>query len=126
MTSFQTTTSSNKRAAARFIGRVRRALQLALIEEAKKRGLTQSDIARELGVHRSVINRELRGEKDLTLGRVGELAHVLGRRPEFHLPEVPAAGNHIGFKVKLPEPQPPIGKLRRAESNSRSAELEVA
>lgn len=125
MPSFQTTISPSKRAAARFIGRVRRALQVALMEEFKKRGLTQSDIARELGVHRSVINRELRGEKDITLGRVGELARVLGRRAEFSLPPIPeASGNHIGFKLKLPEP--PLGTVRHAESNAQRAALEVA
>jgi transcriptional regulator with XRE-family HTH domain len=87
MTSFQTTISPTRRAAARFIATVRRALQQALVEEFRKRGLTQSDIARELKVHRSVINRELRGERDIGLGRIGELAHVLGRKPVFDLPE---------------------------------------
>jgi len=87
MPSFQIALSSSKRASGRFILAVRRSLQRALIEENKKRGITQSDIARELGVHRSVINRELRGEKDLTLGRLAELAHVLGRKPSFSLLE---------------------------------------
>jgi hypothetical protein len=59
----------------------------ALEEEEHKRGLKQTDIARAIGVHRSVINRELRGMKDLTLGRVAELAWALGRTPTFELPE---------------------------------------
>lgn len=62
MTSFRITISPTRRAAARFVLHVRRTLQQALVEESRRRGLTQSDIARELGVHRSVINRELRGE----------------------------------------------------------------
>ena len=88
MQSFQITLSPSKRAAGRFVYGVRRALQKALAEEQAKRGLTQTALARAIGVHRSVINRELRGKKDITLGRVAELAWALGRKPAFSLPEV--------------------------------------
>ncbi len=87
MPSFRTTVTPSRRAAARFVQDVRRAIQKALAEEEAKRGLTQSDIARAIGVHRSVINREIRGYKDLTLGRVAELAWAMGRMPEVDLPE---------------------------------------
>jgi transcriptional regulator with XRE-family HTH domain len=60
---------------------------MALAEENQKTGATQSDLARSIGVHRSVINRELRGQKDITLGRVAELAYALGRKPYFELRE---------------------------------------
>lgn len=80
MSSFQITITPSKRAAGRFISRVRRLIQKTLSEESQKRGLTQSDIARSLKVNRSVINREIRGTKDITLGRVGELAWALGKR----------------------------------------------
>jgi transcriptional regulator with XRE-family HTH domain len=71
---------------------------MALAEERKKSGLTQSQIARAIGVHRSVINREINGYKDLTLGRVAELAWALGRKPFFALPE---ATNPIGSNLPL-------------------------
>jgi hypothetical protein len=78
---------------------VRRAILKALEEEGRKSGLKQTDIACAIGVHRSVINRELRGKKDLTLGRVAELAWAMGRIPFFDLPErkLPAGSN-------LPQP----------------------
>lgn len=85
--SFQITISPSKRAAARFVSRVRRAIQQALAEENIKSGVSQSDIAREIGVNRSVVSREIRGHKDLTLSRVAELASALGRVPTFSLPE---------------------------------------
>jgi plasmid maintenance system antidote protein VapI len=85
MTSFQITLTPSRRAATRFIGQVRRALQKAYIEEQAAKGMSQSDIARALKVHRSVINRELKGLKDITVGRVGELAWVLGRKPLLSL-----------------------------------------
>ena len=89
--SFRITISPNDQAAGRFVSRVRRELQKALAEEAQRRGLTQSDLARAIGVNRSVISRELRGHKDLSLSRVAELAWALGRRPVFELVEaVPA------------------------------------
>lgn len=58
---------------------------MALVEEREKRGLTQSDVAKAIGVHRSVINRELRGQQNMTLSRVAELAHAMGRVPHFEL-----------------------------------------
>ena len=85
MTSFQITIAPNRRAAGRFISKVRRDLIKALAEEKAHRGVTQSQIARNIGVHRSVINRELKGRNDITLGRVAELAWALGREINFEL-----------------------------------------
>lgn len=87
MPSFRISVTPSRRAAARNIENVRRALLKALAEENERRGLTQSDVARTIGVHRSVVNRELRGRKDITLGRVGELAYAMGREIVFDLPE---------------------------------------
>jgi hypothetical protein len=88
MPSLQISITPNRRAAARFVGSVRRALQKAFSEEQKRQGLNQSIIARLLNVHRSVINRELKGLKDMTLGRVAELAWAMGRRPRFVLDDI--------------------------------------
>lgn len=85
MPSFQISISPSRRVAARYISHVRRAIQKAYAEEHQSSGLTQSDIARSIGVHRSVINRELRGQKDITHGRVAEFAYALGREPFFEL-----------------------------------------
>jgi len=107
MPSFQITLSPSKRAAGRFVYRVRRALQKALAEEQERRGLNQSAVARAIGVHRSVVNRELRGGKDITLGRVAELAWALGRRAVLELPEESQASEgstyrRFCFQTKLP------------------------
>jgi transcriptional regulator with XRE-family HTH domain len=100
MTSFQISVSPSRRAAGRFVTQVRRSIQKALAEEKTKRGITQSDIARAIGVHRSVINRELHGHKDMTLGRVAELAWALGRRPFFDVPaDVQNAGANIPMMI---------------------------
>jgi plasmid maintenance system antidote protein VapI len=85
MPSFRTSLTPNKRAAARFVVGVRRTLLKALADENGRSGITQTAIARALGVHRSVINRELRGSHNLTLGRVGELAWALGLEPKLTL-----------------------------------------
>jgi len=111
MPSFQISIEPNRRAAARFVGQVRRALQKAFVEEQQKRGISQSDIARALGVHRSVINRELKGFKDLTLGRVAEIAWVLGRKPVFNVSDtqVQANANYQVTPIK-PRIQPTYSK----------------
>jgi transcriptional regulator with XRE-family HTH domain len=85
MTSFQIAISPSRRAAGRFISRVRRSLQRALVEEGEISGINQSRVADAIGVHRSVISRELNGRQDITLGRVAELAWALGREIEFDL-----------------------------------------
>lgn len=82
MTSFQISVSPRRRVAARFVESVRRKLQKAYAEATT---ISQSDIARELGVHRSVINRQLRGYQDMTLGRAAELSWALGYEPTFGL-----------------------------------------
>ncbi len=85
--SFQISITPSRRAAARFIGSVRDLLLRSLADSHVKTGLTQSDIARTIDVHRSVINRELRGRKDITLGRIAELAFAMGLEPRLQLLE---------------------------------------
>jgi hypothetical protein len=93
--SFRIAIAPNRRASARFIDVVRRTLQARFAERKAQGRLTQTMIAEALGVHRSVISRELRGVKDLSLGRVGELAWAMGLEPRFELdvPEVSAGAN---------------------------------
>jgi hypothetical protein len=100
MPSFQISITPSRRVAARFVSGVRRSLLKALEEENKKRGLKQADLARAINVHRSIVNRELRGREDMTLGRVAELSWAMGRVPTFSLPE---AKNGDGSN--LPPPQ---------------------
>ena len=96
MPSFRIAIDPHRRTAARFVQQVRRALQTAFIEEQTKRGLSQAEIARLLKVNRSVINRELKGFKDITLGRVGELAWAMGRLPHFSIEEpAQAVGTNV-------------------------------
>lgn len=107
MASFQITIPANRRAAARLVGEVHRSLLQAFSQKSEM-GLTQSEIARMLGVHRSVINRELRGAKDMTIGRVGELAWAMGKKAVLTLEDVraqPHANNR-------PEPAAPTFQTR--------------
>lgn len=85
MTSYLFDIGGKKRAAARFIGHVRRELQRALVAEKATRKLTQQSIAKLIGVNRSVINRQLMGYENLTLRRVAELAWALGWEIVFEL-----------------------------------------
>lgn len=84
MTSFRLGIKPTRRAAARFVAKARRTLQQAVVRAAED-GITQSDVAREIGVHRSLISRELNGEANISLGRFAEIAHALGGEPEIDI-----------------------------------------
>lgn len=96
MTSFRISLTPSRRAAARFVGGVRRSIQRVLAEEKREAGASQSSVARAINVHRSVVSRELRGTQDMTLGRVAELAWALGREAVLTFPKVQVgAGQNI-------------------------------
>lgn len=110
MSSFQLSVTPNRRAAARFVNLIRGQIQKAYAESPEIR---QTDIARALGVHRSVINRQIRGFQDMSIGRAGEIIWALGREPKFDLikPELIEGDNHappIPGAAPTPVPLPPI------------------
>lgn len=90
MTSYRTGISGNRRAASRFVAKVHRQIQKAY-EGRRSEGVTQTSIANAIGVHRSVINRQLNGREDISVGRVGEFAWALGFEPEFSMTSVGGA-----------------------------------
>ena len=96
--------------AAEFISHVRHELLKALAQEKdkyKKAGskLTQQLLADKLDTHRSVINRILAGEANLTLRTVSDLAWALNRDISFALTDKieQQLGNHsFGTSSELP------------------------
>lgn len=107
MASFQIALSPSRRAATRFIGSVRTALQQALKEEKVQRRLDQSEIAEMIDVHRSVISRQLNGKADISLARVAELAWAMGREIEFSLPPIDD-GDRANAVTPIPAATPKI------------------
>jgi transcriptional regulator with XRE-family HTH domain len=91
---------------ARFLGSVHRELQFALEEEKSARKLTQQQIADEIGVNRSVINRQILGGGNLTIRRVAELAIAMGREPVLELRKPAAQGNYAYPPPKEAAPVP--------------------
>lgn len=88
MPSFRTTITPSRQAAVHFVRLVRRQLQKALMVEKDERNLSQSEVARIIGVDRSVISREVNGTRDLTLGRLAELAYAMEREPFFEFRKI--------------------------------------
>ena len=85
MTSFHFDIGSRARQAGRLIGRVRSELLKALSERKAENGLSQQALAQKLGVHRSLINRQLTGETNLTLRSIADLAWALDMEISFEL-----------------------------------------
>lgn len=86
--SFELKIDPKRRAAGRFIGAVRKALINAALEEKQTRGLSQQKVADCLGVNRSVVNRMLRGDMNLTLRSVAEIAWAMGWKPHFSMERI--------------------------------------
>jgi transcriptional regulator with XRE-family HTH domain len=64
-------------------------------------GISQSDLARRLGRSRGIVSRQLRGHENLSLGKLAELAHALGKRFELKLSDVPASSRKTA-SVQVP------------------------
>lgn len=74
-----------KEASAVFIAEVGRKLQAALLERKFEDQLTQSEIARRIGVDRSRVNRCFSGHANLTIGTLAEIAWALNMSPDLEL-----------------------------------------
>jgi transcriptional regulator with XRE-family HTH domain len=72
------------------VGDLRAELQEAFFSEKKERGLTQQDVAKQLNVHRSVVNRHLTGEENLTVRKAAEIAKAMGRELRFEVFKPPS------------------------------------
>src|SRR5579885_2841820 len=94
MMSFQFAPDRRKRIAGRFFARVRRELQKACLEEKTERGVTQAQLARDLGVDRAVVCRQLAGTSNLTLRTLADYAWALNRDLVFYMPKRDAGANH--------------------------------
>jgi len=93
MTSYQFAPNPRKRTVGRFLTRVRRELQKAFAEEKASRGLTQAQIARELGVHRAVVCRQLAGTENIELRTLADYAWVFKRDIQFSMPQMEETRN---------------------------------
>lgn len=120
--SFALRLSPTKRAAGRFIGRVRDELLKAFLDAKDERGLTQKALADELGVDSARISRILNGEENLTLRSVAELACVLDREVDFALrkrkPAYTANGGPSAYQK--------VGNISEWEANSMIAKVDGA
>jgi transcriptional regulator with XRE-family HTH domain len=99
MTSFYFDIGSRARHAGRFIGRVRSELLRALSERKKDDKLSQQALAKKLDVHRSLINRQLSGEANLTLRSLADLAWAMDMEISFELkrPEIEFGQNETAM-----------------------------
>jgi transcriptional regulator with XRE-family HTH domain len=103
------TTNRTDRIATRFIGQVHVVLGHAAVEVARRQRLTRADVAKILGVNKSVITRILSGKSNLTIKTIGELAGALGYRPELVLRSIERTKgtNQTPLIVRIEKPRAP-------------------
>ena len=114
MTSFQFGIDERNLTVSLMVHRIRDRLQRALLEEKQEQKFTQAQLARKLGVDRSVINRQLSGRENISVKRLAEFAWALGREIRFELPkQLPMEGtiyhpqSRRSPHLRKPRPQRP-------------------
>jgi hypothetical protein len=113
MTSFRFGIDERNLTVSLMVHRIRDKLQRALLEEKQNQKFTQAQLARKLGVDRSVINRQLSGRENISVRRLAEFAWALGRDISFELPkDLPAQGTN------LPSSVPPIAASAHVASST--------
>lgn len=127
--SYELKIDPKKRAGSRFIGKVRKALISAAVDEKAASGINQQQLADALGVNRSVITRMLKGEGNLTLRSVGEIAWALGWDPDFTLRRKSAPISNQAVVVErstAPSTVANVAVYTRAQSPKSTPHVEAA
>ncbi len=79
MTSYRFQINERSRQVGRMVGAAQRSLQQAFSEAKDECGFTQAELARKLEMDRSLLNRQLTGESNLTIRTLADLAWSIGR-----------------------------------------------
>lgn len=120
--SYQLKIDAKSLKAARFVARLQKKIQAALIES----GMTQQQVAERLGVDRSVINRRLKGKANLTARSIAEFAYAFDKDIEIefidrrHDKKSNTASSSIDL-VQLQMPQ----DFTTGNSSKNSTELKI-
>lgn len=86
MTFFDFEIDEKDLASAKFFGDTRRCLVEAFLEENKNdRQINQALIARKIGMDKGTLSKILRGQGNMTLRTLSDIAWALGFVPEVHL-----------------------------------------
>ena len=78
----------------------------------ENQGASRAELARRLGLNKSVLTRRLKGTSNMTLKTIADLAWVLGRNIEFAMPK-PADGNNHA----VPEPQTTVTRVSESATD---------
>lgn len=96
--SFRMSTPEHRLDGADLVLRMRDGLLSAFVKAQAFKKIRQADIAKIIGVDRSVINRQLKGDAETSIMRVGEIASILGYRVNVEFERIDdGTGNAPGF-----------------------------
>lgn len=108
---------AKSKSAGRFVRRVQKELQAAL----SRSGLRQQHVAERLGIDRSIINRRLTGQANLTLRSISDLAWAMDHEVVFSLKPktLVVAGNEHPKVAALTPSYQAIAQAATASSGGR-------
>jgi transcriptional regulator with XRE-family HTH domain len=106
------------RIASRFLAQVHAEITQAAVKAKRDDGLTQRQVADELGVDKSVVSRILSGVGNPTLRTLGELSAALGYRPELVLHKLNTASGSNSYVVQNLTSGVVVSGAQRANSST--------
>ena len=113
--SFQLGLDKFEKAFGHFMREVSVSISETFKQEAEARGLTQTDIARELGIDASVVSRRLAGGGNLTLRSVCDLFTAMDRSPLsnfelYHQDIAPISATSVSVNVNVANVNPNVNR----------------
>jgi DNA-binding phage protein len=128
VTSFHFDIGSRARHAGRFIGRVRNELLRALAEKKAKAAFPQQALAEKLGVERSLINRQLAGEANLSLRSLADLAWAMDMEISFELktPTAKAGQNQLTHHQPMTTSTVQYGQIKYINGGGKQVSASAA
>jgi transcriptional regulator with XRE-family HTH domain len=112
--SYRMRISDRSRKAGRFVSKVHNEIQRAFVES----GLKQQELAQKLGIDRSLVNRRLLGEANLTLRSIADLAWALDQNIKFSFSKESETGLKNEFVAKV---EPKLSTFKPVQSSTKSS-----
>ena len=124
MSSFRNRSDRRREIFLSLSGSIESQLRDAFAKQSMARTATQSVLADKLGVNRSVINRRLTGQQNMTVETIADMVWALGQCIEVNIFD-PAEQPHVNHPLSPSEDPEPVSLNGAGPSRTKSSSREI-